>query len=60
MKVNLPFERIPEHANDPGFGPVPPRSNVLYLHDEPCCCEFDTCTKECKPRRDWEASKVSP
>lgn len=25
MKVNLPFERIPEHANDPGFGPVPPR-----------------------------------
>jgi hypothetical protein len=26
--VNLPFERVPEHAGDPGFGPVP---NVVPL-----------------------------
>jgi hypothetical protein len=24
--VNLPFERVPCHAGDPGFGPVPPES----------------------------------
>lgn len=23
--VNMPFERLPQHAHDPGFGPVPPR-----------------------------------
>jgi hypothetical protein len=26
--VNLPFERIPQHAGDPGFGPVP---NVIPM-----------------------------
>jgi hypothetical protein len=24
IAVNPPFERIPQHASDPGFGPVPP------------------------------------
>jgi hypothetical protein len=32
---NLPFERIPQHAADPGFGPVPPRPKVVELHQEP-------------------------
>jgi hypothetical protein len=26
--VNLPFERLPQHAGDPGFGPVP---NVIPI-----------------------------
>ena len=31
--VNLPFERLPQHAGDPGFGPVP---NVVPLgSDDP-------------------------
>jgi hypothetical protein len=25
IEVNLPFERVPQHATDPGVGPVPPR-----------------------------------
>jgi hypothetical protein len=25
--VNLPFARVPQHADDPGFGPVPPESS---------------------------------
>lgn len=28
---NLPFERVPQHANDPGFGPVPPETNVIGI-----------------------------
>lgn len=24
IAVNLPFERVPQHASDPGFGTVPP------------------------------------
>jgi ribosome modulation factor len=31
IPVNLPFERIPQHASDPGFGPVPPESNVVSI-----------------------------
>jgi hypothetical protein len=28
IEVNLPFERLPQHAGDPGFGPVP---NVIPM-----------------------------
>ena len=34
IPVNLPFERVPQHANDPGFGPVPPMK---------CDCNYDDC-----------------
>jgi len=27
INVNLPFERIPQHASDPGFGTVPPEKD---------------------------------
>lgn len=27
IPINLPFERLPQHAHDPGFGPVPPEPN---------------------------------
>jgi predicted RNA-binding Zn-ribbon protein involved in translation (DUF1610 family) len=29
VPVNMPFERLPQHAGDPGFGPVP---DVVPLH----------------------------
>lgn len=35
LKVNLPFERIPQHASDPGFGAVPVEKNVISLVDIP-------------------------
>ena len=32
VACNMPFERIPQHAADPGFGPVPPEPKVVELH----------------------------
>jgi hypothetical protein len=31
QSVNQPFERIPQHAADPGFGPVPPIPKVVDI-----------------------------
>ena len=35
VTVDLPFERLPRHEADPGFGPVPPRRKVVDLRPEP-------------------------
>ncbi len=35
IEVNQPWERIPQHANDPGYGPIPPESNVIELFQRP-------------------------
>jgi hypothetical protein len=37
IPCNLPFERVPEHGADPGFGPVPPKPDrkVVPLRDVP-------------------------
>lgn len=48
IKVNVPFERVPQHASDPGFGPVPPEPEVCphgvrkeFRHRcEPCNTPF--------------------
>ena len=51
IPVNLPFERVPQHANDPGFGPVPPMK---------CDCNYDDCLI-CHPLPQAEmASKQLP
>jgi len=42
-----PFERIPQHAADPVYGPVPPVSNVVELHPQPCCGKPDECDADC-------------
>lgn len=34
IPCNLPFERVPQHQYDPGFGPVPPRPKVEPLHPD--------------------------
>lgn len=31
--VNLPFERVPQHAWDPGIGPMPPLPKVQPLFE---------------------------
>lgn len=41
IKFNQPWERIPQHANDPGYGEVPPESNVIPLLDIPQDVEKD-------------------
>ena len=33
--VNMPFERVPQHEADPGFGPVPPKPKVTELFPKP-------------------------
>jgi hypothetical protein len=35
IPCNQPFERVPQHEADPGFGPVPPRPKVTQLHQSP-------------------------
>jgi hypothetical protein len=35
IPVNLPFERIPQHADDPGYGPVPQDDNVAQIAAAP-------------------------
>jgi len=30
-EVNLPFERLPQHAGDPGVGPVPPEPETISI-----------------------------
>src|SRR3972149_3504134 len=35
VKCNQPFERLPQHETDPGFGPVPPPPKVMQLHQVP-------------------------
>ena len=46
--MNSPFERVPQHATDPGFGPVPPESNVRYLSEIPndATPDYDALCKE--------------
>ena len=34
IPVNLPFERVPQHARDPGYGPVPPLPKVQPLFED--------------------------
>lgn len=29
--MSQPFERVPTHAGDPGFGPIPPETNVVHI-----------------------------
>ena len=36
--VNKPFERVPQHESDPGFGPVPPRRVVNKKDSETPDC----------------------
>ena len=35
IKINSPFERVPQHANDPGYGEVPPRPKIVDLFQIP-------------------------
>lgn len=54
IPVNSPWERVPQHASDPGYGPVPPESNVVTLHDKVCCGKYYACdhpNDDCVPRR---------
>lgn len=50
---NLPFERVPQHEADPGYGPVPPRPVVTELRPIP---------QEAAPRADaggqWQPQLV--
>lgn len=34
-EVNVPFERVPQHEADQGFGPVPPRPKITELFPKP-------------------------
>jgi len=36
--VNKPFERVPQHESDPGFGPIPPRRVVNKKDSETTDC----------------------
>jgi hypothetical protein len=38
VPVNKPFERVPQHESDPGFGPVPPRRVVNKKDSETPDC----------------------
>jgi hypothetical protein len=42
---NLPFERVPQHHADPGFGPVPPKPNVIPI------CQTPDYPSDLKPER---------
>lgn len=48
IPVNMPFERVPQHAFDPGFGPVPPEPShcphgvhIKFLHTCKSCNTSD-------------------
>lgn len=67
IPCNLPFERTPHHAADPGFGPVPPEPKVVELRPEPQCPHerteraegIETCL-DCEATRKYGWHLVSP
>jgi len=48
IEVNSPWERVPQHESDPGFGPVPPRSKIVELFQRPESDGCDTTSSESK------------